>query len=144
MCRRPCFVLPELPLSSPPHDPNEDYAMTPKYTVTLAICAACGIGTALGLARPSPAPPTPAPQTAAAAITVADFGYGAGVTVAPGAVVAVSNVDPAPHTVTGQGFDTGTIAANAAGSFVAPTQAGTYAFICTIHPSMSGTITVTG
>ncbi|MBW5480477.1 cupredoxin domain-containing protein [Streptomyces bambusae] len=66
--------------------------------------------------------------------------------VSPGAKVTVVNQDSAPHTVTATGdkaFDTGTIAAGATGTFTAPSTPGSYAYLCTIHPSMKGTLTVT-
>lgn len=66
--------------------------------------------------------------------------------VAPGTVVTVKNADPvAPHTVTsddGTSFDTGNLAAGATGTFTAPTTPGDYAYKCSIHPTMTGTLTV--
>jgi len=55
-----------------------------------------------------------------------------------------TNDDAAPHTVTavsGGDVDSGTIAQGASFSFT-PEQAGTIAYICEIHPSMTGTIEV--
>ncbi|MFK8023007.1 MAG: cupredoxin domain-containing protein [Ilumatobacter sp.] len=91
-------------------------------------------------ADPEPAPATPA----APAIDIVNFAFAGDLTVAAGAVVEVTNVDGAPHTVTADdgSFDTGTLGGGAAGSFVAPSAAGTYSFICTIHPSMTGQLTV--
>lgn len=76
-------------------------------------------------------------------VVIDDFAF-SGATVAPGQTVTVDNRDDAPHTVTaGDGsFDTGTIDAASPGSFVAPTTPGTYQFNCSIHPQMSGTLTV--
>jgi plastocyanin len=67
-----------------------------------------------------------------------------GLTVAPGATVTVVNQDTANHTLTEKdhSFDTGNIPGNATGTFTAPTKAGTYPYICAIHPFMTGTLTV--
>ena len=77
--------------------------------------------------------------------TAEDFEYGEPITVAPGAVVAVVNMDAAPHTVTaeqGQAFDLQLGGNGATGTFTAPTEPGTYPYICTYHPNMKGTLTV--
>jgi plastocyanin len=75
-------------------------------------------------------------------LTIRDFAFGAPLTVAPGAKVAVRNADGAPHTVTGNAFDTGTVAGGGNASFTAPTAPGSYRFSCQIHPSMTGSLTV--
>ncbi|MFI1093614.1 cupredoxin domain-containing protein [Streptomyces sp. NPDC020917] len=65
--------------------------------------------------------------------------------VAPGAVVTVTNADQTAHTVTANSsgaFDTGTIAPGRTVTFTAPKATGTYAYHCTIHPFMKGTLTV--
>jgi plastocyanin len=84
-------------------------------------------------------------SAAAATITIKDFEYGEPITVAPGAVVAVVNMDAAPHTVTaeqGQAFDLQLGGNGATGTFTAPSEPGTYPYICTYHPNMKGTLTV--
>ncbi|WP_405689747.1 cupredoxin domain-containing protein [Streptomyces sp. NBC_00057] len=66
-------------------------------------------------------------------------------TVAPGTLITVANEDAAPHTMTATGskaFDTGDVAAGQAVTFTAPAKAGTYPYICTIHPYMKGSLTV--
>lgn len=68
--------------------------------------------------------------------------------VKPGATVTVMNQDPVAHTVTAQSgaggiaFDSGTINANASGTFTAPTTPGTYPYICIFHAQMHGILTV--
>ncbi|HEX7290611.1 MAG TPA: plastocyanin/azurin family copper-binding protein, partial [Conexibacter sp.] len=54
-----------------------------------------------------------------------------------------TNADAASHTATADdgSFDTGTLAQGRSGSH-AFTSAGTFAYHCTIHPSMHGTVTV--
>jgi plastocyanin len=52
------------------------------------------------------------------------------------------NKDPFPHTVTAQGaFDSHDIPAGASWKYVAR-KPGTYAYICTLHSNMKGTLTV--
>lgn len=103
-----------------------------------------------------PAAETPAATDGAAAnpspvtpsITIANFSFGEPITVQAGQTVSVENVDGVAHTLTtttaGTSFDTGNLGGGASGSFVAPTDPGTYAFFCQIHPSMTGTLTVSG
>ena len=79
-------------------------------------------------------------------ITIMDFGYAGDLRVKPGARVTVVNRDSVAHTLTDKNgglFDTGTIAGDGSGSFVAPMQPGTYPFGCTLHPEMTGVLTVT-
>lgn len=97
-----------------------------------------------GTAPPTGAGTTTAPD-AAATITIKDFKYGDPITVAPGAVVEVVNMDSAPHTVTAQQdkvFDLDLAGNGARGTFTAPTEPGTYPYICVYHPNMKGTLTV--
>lgn len=79
-------------------------------------------------------------------IDIKDFAFGpASLTVGPGAVVTVTNSDSTTHTVTATGakaFDTGDIAPGKTVTFTAPSKAGAYPFICTIHPFMKGSLTV--
>lgn len=99
----------------------------------------------------SPAPSGPGTTTAAAAaagapaITIKDFEYGAPLTVAPGAVVTVTNMDSAGHTVTadtGRAFDADVKGSGGTATFTAPTAPGSYPYHCTYHPNMHGTLTV--
>lgn len=81
------------------------------------------------------------------AITIQNFAFSpADLSVAAGATVTVANKDSVTHTVTAgdspKSFDTGNIAAGATTAFKAPAKAGTYAYSCTIHPFMHGTLTV--
>lgn len=69
----------------------------------------------------------------------------ASLTVKAGTVVTVTNNDQTTHTVTATGgkpFDTGDISPGKTVTFTAPKRAGTYHYICTIHPFMKGTVTV--
>lgn len=104
-------------------------------------CAPGG-GSPAGTTAPTTA--TTQATRAAAAITIRNFDFGAPVSVAPGAIVSVVNKDSAGHTVTadqGSAFDVD-IRGGATATFTAPTAPGTYAYHCTYHPNMHGTLTV--
>lgn len=118
--------------------------------------AACGdSGGGDSSSQASPAATANAPATTAAApaagagrgsaVKIADFKYGPpAIRVAAGTTVAWTNTDDAPHTATATAdgrFDTGTIAKGQrkTATFSAP---GTYAYICSFHPFMKGTVVV--
>lgn len=85
------------------------------------------------------------PNSAATAITIKDFAFGDPLTVPAGATVSVTNHDTADHTVTadqGQAFDAMVKGNGGVATFTAPSRPGTYAFHCTYHPNMHGTLTV--
>jgi len=98
---------------------------------------------------PDPVAAAPAPP-GAATLAIASFVYNPNpVSVAPGTVIAVTNQDNAKHTVTAgtrdepsDAFDLKLDAA-ASGTFVAPSEPGSYPYICTIHPGMKATLEVT-
>jgi plastocyanin len=77
-------------------------------------------------------------------VAIRGFQYApASITVEPGDTVVWHNQDVVPHTATakGKGLDTGAIAANGSGQHVAKKK-GTYAYDCTFHPTMKGTLVV--
>jgi len=77
-------------------------------------------------------------------IVISDFKYTLPGTFAPGEQVTVRNNDTAEHTVTadtGDLFDV-EIKAGETATFTAPGQPGTFAFHCTYHPNMVGTLEV--
>ena len=132
--------------------------MTSRFTVTLGICVAAAGFTAASLFvhPPSSAAPSPgydddtpsygidtpagtdAPSTGG--ITIEGFKFTA-LPVAAGSTVTVENRDGAPHTATGDAFNVG-LDPKASGTFVAPSEPGTYSFTCLVHPSMKGELTV--
>jgi plastocyanin len=65
------------------------------------------------------------------------------VTIHEGDMVVWANKDPFPHTATSAsaGFDSHLIAAGASWKFIA-TKPGEFAYTCTLHPTMRGTIRV--
>lgn len=62
-------------------------------------------------------------------------------TVQRGDRIVWTNLDLVPHTVTQQAFDSHALAPNASWSYVAG-KPGTYAYHCTTHPTMVGTLVV--
>ncbi len=78
-------------------------------------------------------------------INIADFTFESGISVQAGETLTVTNSDGVAHTLTSNDglFDTGDLGGGATGSVIAPEVAGTYSFICLIHPSMTGSVTVT-
>jgi plastocyanin len=90
--------------------------------------------------------PTTAPTAAPAAIDIEGFDFGEPITVAVGQTVVVTNLDGAPHTFTDRGgaFDSGSIGTGGGTFEVAIDTPGTYEFFCSIHPSMTGSLTVQG
>ena len=135
--------------------------MSTRITGSLVVCATAGLFT-LGalLLDPSPSRPpvSPAPfaatttakpggagakqPAATASLVIADFGF-APVTARPGAAVTVTNRDGEAHTVTAsdRSFNV-RVNGNGTATFAAPTAPGTYAFVCSIHPSMRGRLVV--
>jgi len=89
----------------------------------------------------------PKPIAIAAAstgVTISDFQFSpASVTVNVGDTVTWTNNGPTPHSATSSSgvFDTGIMDAGQSGSHTF-TEAGTFAYICTPHPNMHGTIVV--
>lgn len=124
---------------------------TPHMVVTIAVlCLLIAVAGCSSSSGPAPASPSPsAPSSIPVSeerIVIKDFRFEpADLTVAPGAKVSVVNEDSTPHTVTAQAanaFDTGTIEGGETATFTAPPTAGTYRYLCGIHPSMTGTLTV--
>lgn len=68
-------------------------------------------------------------------------------TVKPGEVVTVTNMDIAGHSVTSDTaglFDTGIVSKGKSVTFTAPMGPGDYPYHCTPHPSMTGVLVVEG
>jgi plastocyanin len=106
------------------------------------------------------APTTSAPgggegsSTAAAAadsatITIQNFVFGDPITVAPGTMIKVTNMDTAGHDLASDDdgkFKTPVLKQGESATFAAPSEPGTYKFSCTVHANMHGigTLTVKG
>jgi plastocyanin len=77
-------------------------------------------------------------------VSIVNFAFDpAELTVPAGTTVTWENTDTAPHTATAEdgSFDTGRIDQNASAS-VTFDEPGTFAYVCSFHPNMMGTITV--
>ena len=127
--------------------------MRTRLVVTLLACVAiagCGSSSSssnsTSTAAPAPASTSSSSGSGGVTVKVAGFAFNpTSVTVKKGQKVTWTNSDTAPHNVTS---DDGTIQSKDFGqgqsfSFT-PTQAGTFAYTCTIHPQMKATLIVTG
>jgi plastocyanin len=80
-------------------------------------------------------------STAPASIAIQNFAFGDPITVAPGTMVKVTNMDGSGHDVVSD--DNGKFAIpvlnqGESGTFTAPTEPGSYRFSCTVHANMKG------
>lgn len=113
--------------------------------VTLAATLVVGLAGCGSASSSTSTTAAPAHPPSAATIAISNFMFIPDhLTVAPGATITVDNRDDVAHTVTsGSGmFDTKDIAAGTSVTFAAPSRPGSYAYICSIHQYMTGTITV--
>src|SRR3954452_15901848 len=109
-----------------------------------ALLAGCGGSSTTGTAGPTTSSAR-ATTSQGSAIKIDNFAFSpATLTIGHGAAVGVTNDDSAAHTATaddGHSFDTGSIAPGKSGQLTAP-KPGRYAYHCTIHPFMHGTLVV--
>ncbi len=79
---------------------------------------------------------------AGASVSIKDFSFGpSAITVHVGDTVTWSNQGPSSHTATGSGFDTGILKKGQSASHTF-NSAGTFSYICSIHPFMKASVTV--
>jgi LPXTG-motif cell wall-anchored protein len=132
------------PEPPPPAEPAPPASPTPE--------PAAGVAEATGPAPPAASKPNPrrsgnAPRATAAAdtgVTISDFQFApASVTIDVGDTVTWTNEGPTPHSATAddRSFDTGIFEAGQRRSHTFD-EAGTFAYFCTPHPNMRGTVTV--
>ena len=124
-----------------------------RLTLTLGLLALAAVLAACSGASAAPAtsaPDTGTPSGDAVSIVAKDMQFVApDVTVDAGApfAIAFDNQDGAPHNVaisnaSGQGVFKGEIVSGTKVTYQVPAlTAGTYTFICEVHPNMKGTIT---
>ena len=108
---------------------------------TLSLCLAAA---AIGLAAcgGSDDEPTAAKSGGGTAVAVADNSFSpAALKVAVGDTVTFENEGQIAHTVTGDDFDSGSLAPGGTFTFTA-SEAGAFSYVCIFHPGMQGTIEV--
>jgi plastocyanin len=74
-------------------------------------------------------------------ITIQNFAFGSPLTVAPGAMITVTNQDAAAHDAVSDDdgkFKTPLLNQGENATFTAPTEPGTYKFSCSVHANMTG------
>jgi plastocyanin len=125
-------------------------------TAAVVLCTAGLLAGCAGSPPPAALPAASAPAEAssdpvveqpagAIEITVSDTSFSpADLSVAVGDTVIVTNVGQLEHSWTSQdaGIDSGVLAPGETFSFTAETP-GTFSFNCTVHPAMTGSITIT-
>ena len=125
---------------SPPQLRRRSVPLALGAAAVLLLATACADG------DNEPASTSPAATAGVDRITMEDFAFSpANPQVRPSEKITVVNKDSAAHTVTaakGGPFDTGSITGGESGTFTAPSKAGEYAFVCTFHPNMTGTLIV--
>jgi plastocyanin len=92
----------------------------------------------LGVLGPGAAAPAPSTHTVRMEATTFQP---ADVTVRVGDTVAWRNEDPFPHTATSTAFDSKVVPAGGSWRYT-PRAKGSYPYVCTLHPTMKGTLRV--
>ncbi len=109
------------------------------------LLAACSSSSNGGTATTTAGAPSPSGGTSD--VSIKDFAFGPGeLTVSVGDTITWTNDESGiPHTTTADDglWDSATLKPDEKYSFTF-TEAGTYTYFCSIHPSMRATITVTG
>jgi plastocyanin len=114
--------------------------------LAVAACQAGASPAAQTPAAPGATEATPPPAGAGSSATIKDLAFEpADLTTAVGGQVTWTNMDGVAHTVTldDGSVDSGNLQNGATFSHTF-TSAGTFAYHCNIHPSMKGTVTVSG
>ncbi|HEX2281895.1 MAG TPA: cupredoxin family copper-binding protein, partial [Thermomicrobiales bacterium] len=102
-------------------------------------------GAAEAIADPVDATPAAEAGADASSVTIADFAFGPQeLTVTAGTTVTWTNEDWAPHTATAEdgSFDSGRLDQGASFEHTFD-EPGTFAYFCSFHPGMMGSVVVT-
>ena len=110
---------------------------------TLSLClAAAALGLAACGGSSDDEPAAAAKASGGTAVAVADNTFTpASLKVAVGDTVTFENEGAIAHTVTGDDFDSGSLAPGDTFTFKA-SEKGSFSYVCTFHPGMQGTIEV--
>lgn len=104
-----------------------------RRTIVLVLVAALAVLTLAGCSTPT---------ATGGAVEIKEFAFvPASVQVAVGGAVTWTNADAVTHTVKGEGWGSGDLAKGATFSNTFDT-AGTFAYSCGVHPSMTGSVIV--
>jgi len=107
-----------------------------------AIAAGALIGGVIKFAAADGQAAVPAPAASPYIVSMKNFAFSpATVNVPVGATVRWKNDDSVAHTVTSKGFDSGNLDSGRSFSFTF-TKSGSYAYVCTYHQGMTGTVVV--
>ena len=89
-------------------------------------------------------PATPVPQQSGTSVSIVDFAFQpAAIEVPVGESVTWTNNGDETHTASSETFDTGEVSPGSTAS-VAFDEEGSVSYFCSIHPEMTGTVTVVG
>lgn len=113
--------------------------------LVLALGACGGDDAPAGGERDAPAGGDAVSADSAGTITISNFSFDGVTEVAVGTTVVVTNLDNSPHTWTALdgAFDSGALGQDESFEFTF-TEPGEFAYQCNFHPSMTGTVVVTG
>src|SRR5918994_4917716 len=134
-----------MPVAPPPTQSPLSTNMRPARRLfhTLSILALVWLATGVMLAALLVGTrPVPVLAATTHAVDIVDFAFSPAIlTISAGDTVTWTNRDAVAHTATGDGFDSGDLAQGGSYSvtFAAP---GTYDYLCTPHPTMTGRIVV--
>jgi plastocyanin len=120
------------------HRSARPYIALAALVVAFASAAAIGRGDAMSSS-------TPAPSVSPVAVKIANYAFSPQtITVTAGTVVKWTNTDSVAHTATAadNSFDSGNLNQNQSWSYTFA-KPGKYAYVCSYHPNMTGTVIVT-
>jgi plastocyanin len=118
--------------------------MRRRVSVAIVVAVLAMAGWSVGERRLVASAPTPAPAPATMEVKIDNFSFGpTSITVAVGTTVTWTNRDDIPHTVvsTDGVFKSKVMDTDEKFSFTF-SKAGTFAYFCSIHPKMTGTVVV--
>lgn len=133
---------PEEPIKTPEPAPVENPTPTPTSQPQQTPVPPAPVPTPEPTPTPEPEPvPQPEPPKTYS-INIQNMAFSpSSLTIKAGDTVVWTNSESISHTATGSTFDSGTLSKGGSFSFTF-TQAGTFSYICSFHPGMSGQIIV--